>query len=272
MRGVAAVVLGAVVALAPQHATEPTVELHLVPQHPTQVARVAPAASFTVVAANIRAYPVMSRAHYRHDVRRLARIRGRKWVAGSEVQGRAARVWRRVWRVHGYRVVRPYVETSQAVWRGFRVASSRVWLLHRRAPGPRSPARLTVVTRMRIGPYRLTGISLHLTNGCFAGKRARWWYPSRCRALRVEIQRVRRLVARLHAQGRTVLIGGDMNTHRRIVWARPQVSIRPVTLLQIAVVPARGVHASLSRFRVVRRLYSDHNAPVVRVSLRPFLR
>lgn len=226
--------------------------------------------SFTEAAANIRSYPVMSRSAYRHDIARLTRIRGHKWVAGAEIQRRhdERRLWVRLWHRVGYRTPHPRVEVTQAVWHRFRILSSRVRFLHRRAPGPVSPPRRAVITRMRMHGFRVAGISLHLTNGCFPGKRDRWWYASRCRALRVEIRRVRRWVGHLRSRGYSVAVAGDMNRHRTIDWARhaPQRA-RVAGLMQIAVVPARGVRVGFSNYRVIRRLHTDHDVPVVAVHL-----
>lgn len=230
----------------------------------------------TIVAANIRSYPLMTRAHYRHDIRRVVTIRGRKWVAGAEIQRRHGerRIWTRLWHRAGYRTVRPRVEVTQAVWHRFKVVGSRIRFLHARAPGPTSPPRRAVVTRMRVSGYRVAGISLHLTNGCFAGKRDRWWYAARCRALRVEIARVRRWVAELHSHGWTVTVGGDMNRHRAIDWCTCNQQARTAGLMQLAVIPAKGVHARLARFRVIptSRLFTDHAVPIVHVVLRRFTR
>lgn len=232
-----------------------------------------PRAAFTVAAVNIRSYPLMSRRAYRHDIRRLSHIRGAKVVLGSEIQRHHGErwLWWRVWRRHGYRVIHPYRETSQAVdRRRIHVLASGTFRLHRAVAGPKSPSRWRVLTRTTVHGYRVAFLSVHLTNGCFRHNDRHWWYAARCRALAAERSRVRRTVARLHAHHWTVVVGGDVNSRHRIDWSRApgERATRPVTLMQIAVIPARRVHARLTRFRVIRGLYTDHDAPTVHVSLR----
>lgn len=235
-------------------------------------------ARFTVVAANIRSFPTMSRHAYRHDVHRLTQIVGRKAVLGSEIKPRNGERWQWVhqWHAAGYAVLHRERETTQAIdTHGFRFVSSASRFIHRKVAGPASPSRYWVRTKTTISGYRVAFMSLHLTNGCTARHRFRWWYAARCRALRDEIATARHRVATLHANGWTVIIGGDLNTRHRVDWSpvSGERSIRPTTLMQIAVVPAAGVTAALRDTRVVRArrnggvLFTDHNAPVTHVAL-----
>lgn len=235
-------------------------------------------ASFTVVAANIRSFPTMRRYAYRHDMARLTRIKGAKAVLGAEIHEPNGELyyWRRDWRRAGYVVKHPDVEVAQALDpRRFRIVSSHMRLLHGKVAGPVSPARWFVLTKARVRGFNVAVISLHLTNGCWAGQRARWFYSARCEALAVEIRRVRDRVAQLHADGWTVVVGGDMNKHQRIDWSPEpgEVAIQPVSLMQIAVVPAAGVTAHLYAGRVIRcrehggTLFTDHDVPATGVAL-----
>lgn len=233
-----------------------------------QASSVGPVAQFTTVVANIRSFPTMSHSAYAHDINRLYGVRGHKVILGSEImpKGGERALWRSVAARNGYRTLHAEVETSQSIERKhFKVLhSTRTWYQRHAAPGPFSPPRNRVVTKTLVNGYPVAFVSLHLANGCGPGNRHYWWYEGRCEVHYRSIGKQRPLVARLHDRGFTVVIGGDMNNgNRPIRWSRLQTVTIQRELMQLAVIPASGVRAHVSRTNVVTDVYTDHPFVVV---------
>lgn len=230
---------------------------------------------FKVTAWNEKSFPRMSHAHYVHDLSwaESGWVKAPALVTlGAEFNrptGEIALTRRRA-AYNNLRVRGAGFDTIEVFKkrRGFHLHGTAAHVFHR-GLGHHSPKRRYVRSWGKVDGYPVTFVALHLTNGCFP---LNPWRVQRCRALHEEIVYVRHMVRRIHARNRTAIIGGDMNTEHEIVWGKRQASIRPRTLMQIAVVPATGVRAGIDRVRWIAReswagLWTDHLTPNVRVHL-----
>jgi hypothetical protein len=153
----------------------------------------------------------------------------------------------------------------------------RAGYFHRAAAGPFSPARRYVLLKGDVDGFKVAAIALHLTNGCTPRYRGRWWHEARCVAVHDEISWIRtHLVTRLHNDGWTVVVGGDLNRGRRVRWqgrhhwGERRIPVR--SLMQLAVIPAAGVTATLTHTRWIGHnghpLHTDHDIAATTVHLR----
>lgn len=232
-------------------------------------------ATFRVTAWNEKSFPRMSRAKYRHDL--LGSTSG--WVKSPSLVWLGSE-WNR--QTGETPLIRQYARGHEMRYLGVhdsgmvlrRVPRLHVggWTTHifHKAVARYSPERSYTKAWGRIDGFPVLFLDTHLTQGC-AGPHSR--HPERCGAVFEEIHWLKvHVVAPAHANGRTVIVGGDMNRNPLIRWGVRQAAARPVTLMQIAVVPARGVTAHVSRERVVSRLnshglWTDHKTPSAQVRL-----
>ena len=225
-------------------------------------------ATLNVVAWNERSFPRMSGTAYDDDI--LSDFRS-GWVKApataylqSEFQKGTGEIQRAESYANGEAGGVPHnlavrgarADTMETFQRGprFRIGATQVRTIHR-AVGAHSPARHYVATWTHYHGFRVVFAALHLTNGCWPSNPHR---VARCAALRDEEATMRRWVAYEHAHHWTVVIGGDLNTMHRVVWGPRQVSTKPVTSMQTAVIPAAGVVAHIDHVRIVHSLHTDH--------------
>ncbi len=205
-----------------------------------------------LVLGNIMANPTMPQADVRHDTAALFRLDGDA-TCGSEIgPDRYKRAFRAAAAAHG---ARAYGMTSpDPVALKARPRAVSVRLLTRGRPHL-TPHRWAVVVR-------LTGaavICTHLINRAWTSNDATT--PLRRLLWHREMRGIRGIVRRLHDEGRTVFVGGDLNTPHRIRWAYPRaLFLGNAYRMQAAVIPAAGWRCRrlASRAVPVSRLFTDH--------------
>lgn len=129
--------------------------------------------------------------------------------------------------------------------------------------------RRWTVTRAHVNDFLVAFVSLHLTQRCNRNLHpASYW----CRARNFESAWIRNhVVPRLLGEGRTVIVGGDVNDVKVIPFGDRQDTTRADTM-QASVIPAKGVTASIHLVKVLDResadgLWTDHHTPESRVVL-----
>lgn len=216
-----------------------------------------------IALGNIMSNPTMPEPDVRHDVGALFSL-GADVTCGSEIEPpRYKRVWRRLAARDGLRVAGVAYPVPAALRSRPRAVSVR-----RLSLGvPRvTPDRYAVVVKWP----RLAVVCTHLVSKAWTSDNATT--PLRRALWRAEVRELRRIVARQHSRGRSVVVAGDLNTPFRVWWPRGSVFLGNRFRMQAAVIPAPGWTARrLPGGREIspRRLYTDH--PMLRrvVSLEP---
>jgi hypothetical protein len=217
-----------------------------------------PAAALVLVLAlgNIMANPTMPPADVRHDIRALFGLRA-DVTCGNEIEpDRYKRTWRAESARYGLRP-RAVAYPDPLAVRGRPVAVSARRLS--RGVAGLTPDRWAVVARF---PH-LAVICTQLVSRAWTSNDATT--PLRRRLWLAEVRTLRRMVARHLAAGRSVIVGGDLNTPHRIRWGRREVFLGNAYRMQAAVVPAAGWRARrLPGGRTIppARLFTDH--PILR--------
>lgn len=233
----------------------------------TATVRDTPKTTFNVTAWNERSFPVMARYKYRHDL--LGTTSG--WakapatvVLGAEFHASTnLDIAMRYVRQHGLVHRGTHGDAVQFFTprKGLHLGSSTDRLYHRSC-GPHSPARNYVATRARIDGFPVKFVALHLSQMKYR----------LCQAQETSWLKAHVIASGL-AHGRTVIIGGDLNKFGRgYFWHRGQVAIHSQDLMQIAVIPAKGVTPHIRLVNVLSRLnpkglWTDHLTPRAKVTL-----
>lgn len=235
---------------------------------------------FSVAAWNERSFPRMTKAQYHHDLlgpsSGWAKVPVDVWLGSEFDKGEIMNIAREYTRKHGISSITRYVETPDvhqgdvAIFlkrrRGIRVYSSHAYTLGNK-PAPHNPARRYVATWANVGGFKVVFIAVHFTAGCFNGYRNHPTYLADCKALAAEVAELRHRVALEVKNGWTVVIGGDTNSQLPIDWAPGQSDIGVRHLMQLAVVPAKGVHVKLSHLGTCDGLHTDHPLVSTHVTL-----
>lgn len=212
-----------------------------------------PAAALVFVLAlgNIMSNPAMSTADVRHDMRALFGLRA-DVTCGNEIEPpRYKQTWRAESARHGLRP-RAVAYPDPLAVRGRPVAVSARRLS--RGVAGISPDRWAVVARFP----RVAVICTHLVSRAWTSNDANT--PLRRRLWHAEVRALRAMVARHLAAGRSVIVGGDLNTPHRIRWHRREVFLGNRFRMQAAVIPAPGWRARRLPGRTIpaARLFTDH--------------
>lgn len=225
--------------------------------------------TITVTTANICGNPLRARRFVRRRMRRALAHAG--VVFGQEVarsnrwglrrlMRRAAdysEMWHRVAAVYNKRTVGGPREVPISAPKGWESLGSSSIEAHggrRRV----SPARYITVARYSVGGRKVAFVNCHPVSKPRRGVPFARWRMSRWDEYHAELVQV---VAELHAEGFTVVFGGDMN---KLVSRMPQVHADQVLLIGAGLdglwcVPADGVTARVTRRRKVgRTVLMDH--------------
>jgi hypothetical protein len=216
---------------------------------------------------NVMANPTMPQADVRHDMHALFSLRADA-TCGSEIEPpRYKRAWRAVSAAHGLRA-RAVAYPDPVALRG-RPRAVSVRRLSAGVAGI-TPDRWAVVVRFPA----VVVVCTHLVSRAWTTNNATT--PLRRALWRAEVARVRGIVRRHLAAGRSVIVGGDLNTPFVVRWHRRQVFLGNLYRMQAAAVPAPGWRARRvyrgSRTISPARLFTDH--PMLRriVALEPVAR
>lgn len=225
-------------------------------------------ADVTVAVGNVRGFPVMPHAAVVSDISALFAFALRSRadaVFGAEIIDPPAYYrssWRASGRNHGYRYFAgDETPISIRARRGATFVAHGLHLLTRGIARV-SPNRYCNVVKVRIpagsGWFKVAFVNTHL-NPQAASK-------SHPEQIREQVQLVTMRAADLRRRGWTVVLGGDLNHVKRVVWGPGQVDCLPpapdmaTADLQVAVLPAAGVtaHALRSDSVPASRLHTDH--------------
>lgn len=222
---------------------------------------------FDVTAWNERSFPAMARYKYRHDL--LGTTSGWAKAPATVVLGaefhKATNLGIAMRYVHRHHLIHRGTHGDAAQFftprKGLHLGGTADRIYHR-ACGPHSPARNYVATWGRIDGFPVKFVALHLSQMkyhlCQAQETA--WLKAN-------------VIQRGLDHGRTVIVGGDLNkAGAGYIWHRGQVAIHSQDLMQIAVIPAKGVTPHLRLVNVVSRLnpkglWTDHLTPRAEVTL-----
>jgi hypothetical protein len=209
-----------------------------------------PAAVLVLVLAfgNIMANPVLPAGDVRHDMRVLFGLRA-DVTCGNEIEPRD---YKRAWRAESARyglAARAVAYPDPLAVRG-RPRAVSVRRLSAGVAGV-TPDRWAVVVRF---PH-VAVICTHLVSQAWTS------HPERRPLWRAEIAVLRGMVERHLAAGRSVVIGGDLNTPNRIRWHRREVFLGNRFRMQATAIPGPGWRARRvpgGRTIPPGRLFTDH--------------
>lgn len=205
--------------------------------------------TLTVVLANIKSVPRMPADHVDDDIAALfdlAKKKNADAVFGAEIAfGNYRRSWRKHAKRAGYHSKGAKRECPIAVRE--KPAKAVVKLLSR-GVATVTPNRYATV--VKDPEPRAAYIALHLVSRWQEYARSDATHGLRKRLAAREVRKVIRRIARLHGRGWTVVVGGDLNALTAVEWHPDQVQALPVTgsnlarMMQLAVIPAPGVHVT----------------------------
>lgn len=246
---------------------------------PQAQAAPAPTANVVVVPWNERSAPPLAQWQYRHDI---SAARTSVWGvthadAYLQAEFHSGRTRERqraiVYTRNNGLYYRQLVSDDTAVTTRTRPSASRgFWLLGYRPAGPYTSRPEVNASWVNEHGFRVVFAALHLTGGCWPGDRGKWWYGSRCQARRTEFTNLRRWIARQHAHGWTVIVGGDVNSERYPSLGAREVANPIRSDMLAAVIPANGVTARIVGLRWYggngHPFWTDHQTPRVTFNLR----
>lgn len=118
---------------------------------------------------------------------------------------------------------------------------------------------MTIVRTVTPAGLRVAHVATHLVSGGWsehtdsttAWRRATW---------HAEADRIRAKVQQLHDHGWSVLVGGDLNHPHAVTWHADQITAANQGLMQLAVIPAKGIRAHVGPLSIIPadRLTTDH--------------
>lgn len=214
-----------------------------------------------VIVWNEKSFPHMTNQQYFQDFQTGLSLGGKNtaWLM-SEISYRPQVViYNRIVKTKGLKSygVTPQGGDTAITTRGIeKLKGTRIQLADKPA-GSASPPRFGVYKGSAKSPA-VTFISLHLVNGCFPKNKHKSWYAARCRALQEQIKLVKKTVNHLVTAGSAVVVGGDYNTGKVLVWRKGQRTIHN-RLMQLAVIPARKQTVELYGKKVITGLHTDHS-------------
>lgn len=251
---------------------------HVVPVQITRVSAIT-SSKFRVTAWNEKAFPQMSLAHYRHDLDSAHDGFVQSGVSTAYLMAEVSnadhheetRLFRAGAAKSGLRVHGVKTDTAIALdqHRAHNVSTASAYY-QKHAAGPVSPPRRYVLTKTTLDGRKVAFMALHFPQPKYRAQRA------------TDINWLKAHVTRpLHRAGYTLVIGGDFNQEKVVHWGDRQAAISPRYLMQIVVVPANGVRASVGHTTWVHgtgfgqkhhTLWTDHGQPTTTVTLSRYLK
>lgn len=218
-----------------------------------------------IILANIKSVPRMPTGDVDSDIAalfKLAETKDAGAVFGAEI---AFADYRHSWRKHaeasgysshGAKRECPIAVKAAHVHAVVRLLSTGIAKV--------TPNRYATVVKIRDGS-RIAYIATHTVSRWQDYARADSTHGLRKRLANREIRKIARRIARLHAHGWTVVVGGDLNALTAVEWHPDQVQVLPVTgsnlarMMQLAVIPAPGVTVTpVSHGNHHAGLHTDH--------------
>lgn len=215
----------------------------------------------TVAVGNIRGNPVMPQRKVEHDCLALMALADVIFVNEMK-RRRYDKALHKAAEVYKKTVVftrRPNAVAHPKSWQGLRSETVVLTKGDRRVPQPKRELNL-----VHDDVYRITYGVTHLTNAAwnrkrrpFKGRRRRLWLKQQ--------QGIQEVARRLHREGRTFILCGDMNTgplRRHIDVHSNQRTIYRHGLMHMIIVPAPDVRVLVDGTKRVGDVFTDH--PLIR--------